>query len=719
MHSVEELKKAHRVIATYRYTPAPITRGYSDKRLHINLSHLEIREHTIHEKIKEIFIGGKGYGLWFLWQATQPTTKWSDPENELCFCNGPIMGITQYPGSGKCHVVGISPITGLPMDNNVGGYFGSFLKFSGFDLLEIQGKAEKDVIIFIDGNEGLVQIEEAPLEEVDSYYLVEYLTEMYAKDESDKKNVSVVSTGTGAENSLIGMLNFSWFDDKRKHTRVKQAGRGGPGTTFRDKRIKALVVRFAGINANSNQVANPDLIRQAGSRINKEIIQLDATNCRMRSIGTVNMIETLNAADVLPVNNYQLGADDRIHAIESGVWKSKFTQGMFDGCWYGCTLSCAHAVDNYELKTGPLKGENVIVDGPEYEGVGGLGSNLGCWDADFVIESNFYCDHYGLDNISAATIIAFLMECYEAGIIDQTITEGLDLRFGNTEAAMEVIHKIARGDKFGKIAGSGIRKIKEYLVKHHNAPAQFLQDIGMETKGLEFSEYMTKESLAQQGGFGMANKGPQHDEAWLIFMDQVKKQLPTFQDKAEALFYFPLFRTWFSLVGLCKLPWNDTEPADNRTKYSGMEAAKVPEHVENYCWLYEGVTGLPLSKDEMINQSRRVYNFQRMFSVRLGRGDRKDDRVPYRAMGPVTVFEYESRQNRYDDQLKQILNIDPTGKTTEEKIKILRQYREEQYEKLQDAVYARRGWDANGIPTEETLRSLRLDFPEVLALITK
>jgi len=719
MHSVEELKKAHRVIATYRYTPAPITRGYSDKRLHINLSHLEIREHTIPEKIKEIFIGGKGYGLWFLWQATQPTTKWSDPENELCFCNGPIMGITQYPGSGKCHVVGISPITGLPMDNNVGGYFGSFLKFSGFDLLEIQGKAEKDVIIFIDGNEGLVQIEEAPLEEVDSYYLVEYLTEMYAKDESDKKNVSVVSTGTGAENSLIGMLNFSWFDDKRKHTRVKQAGRGGPGTTFRDKRIKALVVRFAGINANSNQVANPDLIRQAGSRINKEIIQLDATNCRMRSIGTVNMIETLNAADVLPVNNYQLGADDRIHAIESGVWKSKFTQGMFDGCWYGCTLSCAHAVDNYELKTGPLKGENVIVDGPEYEGVGGLGSNLGCWDADFVIESNFYCDHYGLDNISAATIIAFLMECYEAGIIDQTITEGLDLRFGNTEAAMEVIHKIARGDKFGKIAGSGIRKIKEYLVKHHNAPAQFLQDIGMETKGLEFSEYMTKESLAQQGGFGMANKGPQHDEAWLIFMDQVKKQLPTFQDKAEALFYFPLFRTWFSLVGLCKLPWNDTEPADNRTKYSGMEAAKVPEHVENYCWLYEGVTGLPLSKDEMINQSRRVYNFQRMFSVRLGRGDRKDDRVPYRAMGPVTVFEYESRQNRYDDQLKQILNIDPTGKTTEEKIKILRQYREEQYEKLQDAVYARRGWDANGIPTEETLRSLRLDFPEVLALITK
>lgn len=719
MHSVEELKKVHKIIATYRYTPSPIEKGYSNKRLHINLSNLQIQEHTIPENIKEIFIGGKGYGMWYLWQATKPTTQWDDPENEICFCNGPIMGITQYPGSGKCHVVAISPITGLPMDNNVGGYFGSFLKFSGFDLMEVQGKAEKDIIIFIDGNEGLVQIEEAPLEEVDSYYLVEQLTEMYAHDEEDKKNVSVVSTGTGAENSLIGMLNFSFYDTKRKHTRVKQAGRGGPGTTFRDKHMKAIVVRYAGIKADSNHVANPELIRQAGSRINKEIIQLDATNCRMRSIGTVNMIETLNAADVLPVNNYQYGSDDRIHAIESGVWKTKFTQGMNDGCWYGCTLSCAHAVDNFELKTGPLKGQKVIVDGPEYEGVGGLGSNLGCWDADFVIESNFYCDHYGLDNISAATIIAFLMECYEAGIIDKTITEGLDLRFGNTEAAMELIHKIARGDKFGKIAGSGIRKIKQYLVEHHHAPAQFLQDIGMEVKGLEFSEYMTKESLAQQGGFGMANKGPQHDEAWLIFMDQVKKQLPTFPDKAEALFYFPLFRTWFSLVGLCKLPWNDTEPADNRTKYSGMEAAKVPEHVENYCWLYEGVTGQPLSKEEMINQSRRVYNFQRMFSVRLGRGDRKDDLVPYRSMGPVTVHEYESRQSRYDDQLKEILHVDPTGKSTEEKIKILRAYREDQYEKLQDAVYARRGWSKNGIPTEETLRSLHLDFPEVLSLAKK
>ncbi len=101
----------------------------------------------------------------------------------------------------------------------------------------------------------------------------------------------------------------------------------------------------------------------------------------------------------------------------------------------------------------------------------------------------------------------------------------------------------------------------------------------MENKGMEYSEYMTKESLAQQGGYGLTNKGAQHDEAWLIFMDMVNNQIPTFEDKAEALHYFPMWRTWFGLNGLCKLPWNDIEPADNALT---DEPAKVPEHVANY-----------------------------------------------------------------------------------------------------------------------------------------
>jgi aldehyde:ferredoxin oxidoreductase len=247
--------------------------------------------------------------------------------------------------------------------------------------------------------------------------------------------------------------------------------------------------------------------------------------------------------------------------------------------------------------------------------------------------------------------------------------------------------------------------------------AQFIRDIGMQIKGLEISQYMSKESLAQQGGYALANKGPQHDEAWLIFMDMVNNQIPTFEDKAEALHYFPLFRTWFGLQGLCKLPWNDIEPPDNHEKYPGPEAAKVPAHVDNYLALYTGITGKPLDRKSLIEQSERVYNFQRVFNLRMGQGTREFDMPPYRAVGPVTKEEYESRAERYDGQLKDIVGVDPAGKTTEEKVALHRKWRMERYNKLVDAVYIRRGWTPNGVPTMETLKTLRIDFPDVVEVV--
>lgn len=293
----------------------------------------------------------------------------------------------------------------------------------------------------------------------------------------------------------------------------------------------------------------------------------------------------------------------------------------------------------------------------------------------------------------------------------------MDLKFGNSEALLELIHQIARGKSFGKIAGMGVRRSKQYFIDNFNADQKFLNDIAMECKGMEFSEYVTKESLAQQGGYGIANKGPQHDESWLIFMDQVNKQIPSFEDKAEALYFFPLFRTWFSLVGLCKLPWNDIEPADNKQKYSGLKAAKIPEHIENYCWLFEGVTGIKISEQDIIRQSEAVHNFQRIFNLRMGFGTREYDTIPYRSMGPVTEQEYQSLARLYDEQLLEKVNYDIEGKGVQEKIEALREYREKQYQLLCDAVYQRKGWDNNGVPNIETVKRLRIDFPEVLEVL--
>jgi aldehyde:ferredoxin oxidoreductase len=167
-------------------------------------------------------------------------------------------------------------------------------------------------------------------------------------------------------------------------------------------------------------------------------------------------------------------------------------------------------------------------------------------------------------------------------------------------------------------------------------------------------------------------------------------------------------------MGLCKLPWNDIEPADNG---KNKEPNKVPDHVFNYCELYAGITGKPLTTEGLIRMSEVVYNFQRVFNLRMGKGLRKDDLPPYRAMGPVTREEYESRADRYDQQLKELVGFAPEGKSTEEKMQALRKYREDQYQKLVDAVYKRRGWNREGVPTLETLKALGIDFPEVVEVV--
>lgn len=710
-----EIKKAHKLLKSWSYEWTPLEKGYTDKILYLNLSENEILEKKVPALMKEKFIGGRGYGLKLLWDATTPDTKWDDPENEVNIASGPIGGITQYSGSGKSICVSISPQTDIPIDSNVGGFFGPFLKFSGFDAIEIQGKATNDIIVYIDGVNHKVEIFEAPLEAVDSHLLAEQLTDMFADDEKEKKNIGVVSTGAAADHSLIGMLNFSFYDPKRKLVRLKQAGRGGIGTVFRNKKIRALVAKVPGVKGNLNNVVDLKAIMERGKRFNKEMRDLDDAQCQMRALGTAHLTNIMNDYDLLPTHNYKFGAHAEADKIHSDVWRGYFTQGVPDGCWIGCNMSCAKGVDNYELRTGPYKNQKVIVDGPEYENAGGLGSNCGIFNPDYIIEANFYCDTYGICTITWGTIMAFIMECYENGILNEERTGGLKLNFGNADAAMELLHQLAKGEGFGAIAGQGIRKLKTLFINNGWGDAQFLTDIGMENKGLEYSEYVSKESLAQQGGFAMTNKGPQHDEAWLIFMDMVNNQIPTFKDKAEALYYFPMFRTWFGLVGLCKLPWNDVEPANNAET---DEPAKVPEHVDNYVTIYKAVTGKPFSKEEMLIMSERVYQFQRIFNLRRGYGQRMHDAQPYRAAGPVTEEEYLSRQDRYDKQLTEKVGYDITGKTTQEKLEAMRAFREDQYEQLLDAVYERRGWTKNGIPTIEHLKEIGMDLPELLEVVT-
>jgi aldehyde:ferredoxin oxidoreductase len=708
--------KERRILAEFEYPLAPVDKGYNRRTLYVNVGDLTVKSKPVTEQMIDKFVGGKGFDLWLMWHGVKDDTRWNDPENEICISFGPMCGNTSYPGSGKSIVTTISPLTGIPVDCNVGGHFGPYTKFSGWDALEIHGKANEEVIVFIDGDKGVVRILTAPDEEVNSHILAERLIGEFADGPDKYQFVSVVSSGRGAEHVPISCLNFSFWDKRRKVARLKQAGRGGTGMVFRDKKIKALVVKFSGLRGDTNNPVDLETLQKTGLKLHREIEEGDASQCHMREIGTAHLMEIMNDYDLLPIRNFKYGQMPEAISLASWEFKKLFTQGMPDGCWFGCSLSCCKAVDDFVPRSGPYKGQKVCVDGPEYETAAGCGSNLCIWDPRDVVELNFYCDTYGIDTISFGTSVAFAMECYEYGILNKDRTGGIDLRWGNADGVFELIHQMAEGKGFGVVVGQGVRRMKEIFAREYGADPKLLQDIGMEAKGLEYSQYMSKESLAQQGGYTLALKGPQHDEAWLIFMDMVNNRIPTFEDKAEALHYFPMFRTWFGLQGLCKLPWNDIEPANNAET---DEPAKVPEHVQNYVDIYKAITGKPLDKHELIRQSERVYNFQKVFCMRMGKGRRVDDIPPYRAVGPVTEEEYLSRQERYDKLLQAKQGIDPEGRTTAEKMKLLREFREDQYQKLIDAVYRRKGWTPEGVPTLEHLASIGMDLPEVVEVIKR
>lgn len=837
MNRMEEIKSARRLLAEYNYEHTDIKYGYNNRSLHVDVGARKFTEKPVTDFMKEKFTGGKGFCLHYLWHAVTEKTKWSDKENEIVISPGPLAGITQYPGAGKSLVCTISPITHLPIDSNVGGFFGPFLKFSGFDALELQGKSDEEIIIFIDGNDHKITIEAAPKDATDAIVLSEELAEMYANNDDDKMNISVVSAGSAAKNSNIGILNFSFWDKRRNCARVKQAGRGGIGKVFRNKNIKALVIRYRGTHGDLNNPFNKKMLNEAGLRVHREMTFNDAVQATMRDTGTGHVTDVMNKYDLLPVMNFQYGSHPEMPKISSVIYRDVYlTRNVPDGCWYGCSMSCAKAASDFVPRSGPYAGKKVCVDGPEYETEAGVGSNVAVFDPHWLLEANFYCDTYGLDTISMGTMTAFALECFNRGMLNFDDTEGLDMRWGNGAALIELMHHMSLGKGFGMIVGCGVREMKRIFAERFGKPAPeyeymlqgkqwesiptpheksvptavftpevmqcsylndigyddekviaelegtplyrpgannpdayvahpdrwekiagiptikraeiadwptgkpyycdedekcpytngrpwikmteeqvaFMQDIGMEVKGLEYAQYVSKESLAQQGGFALAVKGPQHDEAWLIFMDMVNNQIPTFENKAEALWYFPMIRTWFGLHGLCKLPWNDVEPFDNFKK---QRANTVPDHIKNYTEIVEGVTGVKLDEDSLLSQSERVYNYQRCFILRMGSGQRENDMPPYRAVGPVTNEEYLSRVDLYDSQIKEKFGIDPLQKTVEEKISILREYRIKEYERLVDAVYERRGWTPNGIVKLEKLISMGMDLPELVRTV--
>ena len=708
-----------RCLAQVAYGHSPLERGYCDCYLHIDLSTLTIEARAVPSSMKEQFVGGRGYCLKLVYDGTNENTRWDSQENVLVIAGGPLCGDARFPGTGKCIAGTVSPLTGTFCDSNAGGVFFPLAKLSGFDAIAITGRAAGDVIVVIDGDACEVSILEAGNEEEGALTTSAQWIERFA-DEGRQQNVAALTGGVGGKHCVWGIINSVYYDRPRKRVRAKQFGRGGTGTVMRSKGLRAIVVKTN--RRKDNAPADNEAVKAAGSGLKDVINKVDPVYMNMQRVGTPGLVEMMNDYHLLPVRNFQYGQDPDAPNVYSDKYEHKhFRQDVPDGCFYGCNLACTKGCDDFVLESGPHAGMTVGVDGPEYETVAAA-TNVGIFDVAYSLEYNWYCDQYGIDTISLGNGMGFVFEAYERGYLTVEDTEGLELTWGNKEAALTLLHQMAAGEGFGTILGMGVEALKHWIAERHTArDGQTLEEtvaelskFAMVCKGLEFSFYSTKESLAQQGGYGYALKGAQHDEAWLIALDQIKNEMPTFEQKAEALRWFPLVRTWFNMVGLCKLPWIDVRHPD---------AADTPEPAKNLPSMqlildyYNACLGTEKTLDDLLHESERVYTFHKLFNVRQGRGFRENDQIPLRATGPAYENEYESRAEHYDQCLREKAGIDPDGKTTSEKLRLLQDYRKAQYEKMTDVVYEEKGFDHNGVPVLEELQKFGLDTPEMVALI--
>ena len=430
--------------------------GYAGKIGFVNLSNGETREQKMDEKLARDFIGGHGLGARFLFEKQKGGVDPLGQENVLGFVTGPLTG-TPVPTGGRYAVVCKSPLTGGWGDANSGGFFGPELKFAGFDALFVSGIAPRPSYLLV--TDAGIEIKDAShLWGKDAIETEEAL----AKEIGDAK-VRVACIGPASEKlSLIsGICN-----DKGRY-----AGRSGVGAVMGSKKLKAVVARGKGkINvANSASVKN---LNQEFTRKMKEVGFIQT----LMKYGTCGNTVAVVGSGVSPVKNWRLTGTESFPTVEKiGGDNVIAYETKKYGC-FSCPIRCG-GITTVPSGKYPVKETHK----PEYETVAAFGNMCLNDDLDSIFKLNDMCNRSGLDTISAGSVLAFAMECYEHGIITRTDTDGIELTWGNSEAMVAMIEKVIHREGFGDMLADGVRVAAKKIGR---GAERFAMHVGGQEPGL-------------------------------------------------------------------------------------------------------------------------------------------------------------------------------------------------------------------------------------------
>lgn len=412
-----------------------MTKGYNNRILRVNLTESRCSIETPSDEFERKYIGGAGFGTYYLFNETKPNIDPLGPENKIMFMAGPLTGYP-FSGSGRNCVITKSPLTMGYAKSEVGGFFGAHMRRAGFDGIIIEGKSPRPVYLFI--HDGLGEIRDAR----DLWGKTTKETEEAIRAQLGDKMIRIASIGPGGEN----MVKFACIINDLKEA----AGRGGTGAVMGSKNLKAIAARGGQAPEAVNPAAFTDM--QRFLKENPKIYEAFST----WGTGAPAMMASMIPQGNLPIRNWKNG-DFPVEKIDGGTLKRTVGIGM-EGC-YACLIRCKKVVkiDEPDMKVDPSYG------GPEYETLAALGSVCSVEEMKAICKGNEMCGAYSLDTISMGDTIGFAMELYENGILTNKDTGGVELKFGSPQAMLKLIEMVTRRQGIGNILANGTKEAAKII----------------------------------------------------------------------------------------------------------------------------------------------------------------------------------------------------------------------------------------------------------------
>ncbi len=592
-------------------------RGYAGQVLYVDLDPFETHSEPLRQDVAALLLGGRGVATW-LWHSHQsPGADPLGPDNLLIIATGPLTG-TPAPTSGRFGLLTKSPASGGILDSYCGGAFGQALKFAGYDFLVVRGAAPEPSILVIQ----------------DDAVWLEPAGEHWGGTIGPTERALRARYGRHAEVLLIGPAGEwgSWLAGV--FNRERAAARGGGGAVMGSKRLKAIVVGGSG----GVQVHDPERFDE-GLRLAYRALRMSSPITRLGTHGTANILELIDVAGALPTRNFQAGQFEEAEELYGERWREEvWSQDV--ACW-GCPIHCSKIA----------KRADYMLDGPDYETIYSFGSCCGISDRWAIVEANHICDEYGLDTISAGNVIAFVMELYQRYYVTSDDLDGITPLWGNSEAMLALLGKMARGEGFGRLMGLGVRE----LSRRYPGSEAF----AMQVKGLEMPAYHPNAAKGMALGYAVSERGACHLHGAPL-VELLGGADPLTEEGKPAL--FRIYQSEKAVIDSAILCY---------FTHFGMSLKELWQLVVPATgWDY------PTPRD-LERVGERISTLARLCNIREGLG-RADDRLPARALRePMPSGPAQG----------QVVDLEP----------------------MLDAYYRLMGWDEQGNPSAARLRELGLD----------